>query len=116
MIKLPMPIESYFAARSLQDAEKAAVCFAEDATVWDNGEDLEIKGVEKIRDWIADTSVKLKITTEIKSVDKQGDSFLVAAVLSGDFPGSPYKFEYLFTLEEGKIKSLAIDPIGPVPS
>jgi len=32
--------------------------------------------------------------------------------VSGEFPGSPYKFEYRFEVQDAKISKLTIDPIG----
>ena len=114
MAKLPLPIDSYFAAKNLHEAEKAIHCFSKDATVWDNGEDLEITGLDNIRAWVERTSSQYKLSAEVKSFARDGDNYIVKVVVSGDFPGSPYKFDYLFTLEKGLIKTLAIDPIGPV--
>ena len=80
--------------------------------MWDNGEDLELKGIAKIREWMTGTVAGYKLTSEVVSGEPRGDEFAAGVVVSGDFPGSPYKFEYRFKLEGGRIAELAIDPIG----
>ena len=111
-IVLPLPIARYFAAKGGSDAEETLACFTEDATVWDNGEDLELKGTAKIREWMTGTVAGYKLTSEVVSGEQRGGEFAAGVVVTGDFPGSPYKFEYRFKLAGDKIAELAIDPIG----
>ena len=111
-IVLPPPIERYFAAKEGQDAEETLACFTEDATVWDNGEDLELKGIAQIREWMTGTVAGYKLSSEVKSGEMRGDEFVAGVVVSGDFPGSPYEFAYRFKLRGDGIAELAIDPIG----
>jgi hypothetical protein len=113
-IKLPQPVEKYFAAKGGANAEETLACFTGDATVWDNGEDLELRGIEQIRNWLSGTVAGYKLTSEVRSVEQRDDDYLIGVVVSGDFPGSPYQFAYRFTLKGDKIAELAIDPIGPV--
>jgi hypothetical protein len=110
--KLLPPIEAYFSAKGSEAPGQASALFAEDATVWDNGEDLELRGVANIRDWLSDTSAKYKLSSEVLSWDERNGEFVVRVVVSGDFPGSPYEFAYRFTLAGDKISKLVIDPIG----
>jgi ketosteroid isomerase-like protein len=109
---LPSPIDRYFAAKESSDVEDTLACFAEDATVWDNGEDLELKGIEQIRKWMTGTVAGYKLTSEVKSGESRGEEFVAGVVVSGDFPGSPYEFAYRFKIRGDKIAELAIDPIG----
>lgn len=46
------------------------------------------------------------------SGDAEGAVFVAGVVVSGDFPGSPYKFGYRFALLEDQVSELTIDPIG----
>ena len=110
--ELPQPVANYFAAKSGPDAEATLACFTEDATVWDNGEDLELRGIAKIREWMTGTVASYNLTSEVVSGETRGEEFVAGVVVSGDFPGSPYKFEYRFKLEGDKIAELVIDPIG----
>lgn len=107
---LPPPIEAYFAQN--MSAEATAALFTEDATVWDNGEELELKGARAIREWLSRTSDEYKLTSEVRSVEEKDGEVVVGVVVSGEFPGSPYEFAYRFTLDGGQIRALAIDPIG----
>ncbi|MEA2553776.1 MAG: hypothetical protein QOJ65_1952 [Fimbriimonadaceae bacterium] len=113
-LELPLPIERYFASKDSQDVLPLAEYFAIDATVRDNGEDLELRGLDKIDEWMSRNSGKYKLSTELKSVEQRNGVHVIAAVVSGDFPGSPYEFSYRFTLRSDKIEELTIDPIGPV--
>jgi hypothetical protein len=58
----------------------------------------------------ADAEETLACFTDDATVWDNG--LVVAVVVSGDFPSSPYKFEYRFKLKGDKIAELAIDPIG----
>jgi len=111
---LPEPIERYFAAKSSSSAEETLACFARDAAVWDNGEDLELRGKDAIRDWMTGTISGYDLTTEVQGLEEWEHRHVVRAVVSGNFPGSPYAFDYRFLLRDGKIAELAIDPVGPV--
>jgi hypothetical protein len=111
-IAFPPPIERYFAAKEGEDAEETLACFTEDATVWDNGEDLELKGIAQIREWMTGTVAGYKLSSEVKSGEMRGEEFVAGVVVSGDFPGSPYEFAYRFKLRGDRIAELAIDPIG----
>lgn len=111
-IELPTPIGEYFTAKGGDDADEALACFTEDATIWDNGEDLVLKGRAQIREWMTGTVAGYKLTSEFRSGEVVGDEFVASVVVSGDFPGSPYEFVYRFKVEGAKIAELAIDPIG----
>lgn len=111
-LELPLPIEKYFAAKGGPDAEETLACFTDDAAVWDNGEDLELKGIEQIRKWMTGTVAGYKLTSEVRSGEQRGEEFVASVVVSGDFPGSPYEFAYRFKLRGDKIAELAIVPIG----
>jgi hypothetical protein len=113
-LDLPLPITRYFDAKAGLEPSPLADYFTADAVVWDDGEDLELRGLSRIQEWLSTTSGKYKLTTELKSATQDGDHHTVAVIVSGDFPGSPYEFSYRFTLDGNKIKELAINPIGPV--
>ncbi len=112
---LPTPVSTFFAAKG-EDTERAAACFTEDAIVWDNGEDIKLQGTTEIRKWLSGTIAEYKLTTEVVSGEIVNSQFVAGVVVTGDFPGSPYKFEYAFTLHEDKIAELTINPIGSLSS
>lgn len=109
---LPLPIQKYFAAKGTDKTEEALDCFTDDAAVWDNGEDLELKGIAQIREWMTDSVAGYKLTSDVKSFEKRVEEYVALVVVSGEFPGSPYEFAYRFKLDGDKIAELAIDPIG----
>jgi len=113
-IQLPQPISAYFSAKGAADPRETLACFAEDATVWDNGEDLELKGIAEIREWLTGTVSSYNPSSEVKTLAQSDGKYVVGVVVSGDFPGSPYAFDYRFVLRGEKIAELAIDPVGPV--
>ncbi|MFZ4508466.1 MAG: nuclear transport factor 2 family protein [Fimbriimonas sp.] len=107
--ELPAPIASYFSSKDPTDAEQT---FAQNATVYDNGEDLELKGIEAIRQWLTGRVAAYDLTSQLVSYEQRGDEHVVGVIVSGKFPGSPYKFENRFRLTGEQILELAIDPIG----
>jgi hypothetical protein len=113
-LELPLPIEHYFASRGGQASSPIGEYFATDAVLWDKGEDLELRGLPKIEKWMSGNSSQYKLNTELKSIEERDGAHVVAAVVSGDFPGSPYAFSYRFTLLGDRIQELAVDPTGPV--
>jgi outer membrane protein assembly factor BamA len=113
-IQLPAPISAYFSSKGGADPGETLACFADDATVWDNGEDLELKGIDQIRGWLTSTVSSYNLSSEVRTVEQREGRYSVGVVVSGDFPGSPYAFDYRFHLRGQKIAELAIDPVGPI--
>lgn len=111
-IELPAPIARYFAAKGGSDSVATLACFAENATVFDQGEDRKLRGATEIRVLLEGTVAGYKLTSEVVSFESRGEGFLVGVVVTGEFPGSPYKFEYGFILVADKIGELVITPIG----
>lgn len=110
-VTLPVPMQKYFEAKG-KNAGVAVECFTADAVFFDHGEDLELRGADEIRTWLARTSDQYKLTSEVGAAEERDGLHVVTMVVTGDFPGSPYEFAYRFLLEDNKIKELAIDPIG----
>lgn len=109
--KLPLTIERYFASKGGDDTEETLACFADNAMVWDNGEDLELNGIAQIREWMTGVA-GYQLTSDVRSGEPRGEESVASVVVSGDFPGSPYEFAYRFKLRGDKISELAIDAIG----
>lgn len=110
--QLPEPIANYFQAKLSSDPEAILALFSDHATVWDNGEDRELRGFSQIREWLSGTVSGYKLSSNVVSCEQIDDEYVVGSVVSGDFPGSPYKFENRFMLEGEKIMKLIIEPIG----
>jgi hypothetical protein len=111
-IELPAPIERYFSAKADDDPDETLRCFTDDAVVWDNGEDLVLRGASQIRDWMTGTVAGYKLTSDLRGGEQRGEEFVASVVVSGEFPGSPYEFAYRFKLRDDKISEMAIDPVG----
>ena len=104
-IHLPPPIAAYFAADT-SDATVVARCFSESAIVID--ERREHRGKPAIARWRAEALAKYHYTSEPLAVDVAGPEVTVTARVTGDFPRSPVKLQYRFTLEGGSIARLEI--------
>jgi ketosteroid isomerase-like protein len=104
--ELPSPLGEYFAAANARDAERVANCFAEDAVVRD--ERQEIRGRDAIRGWAEETGRKYNYRAEILGFQKDPDRVNVRARLTGDFPGSPVELSYRFKLLDRWIQGLEI--------
>jgi len=65
-----------------------------------------IKGLAAIKQWKAETARKYRHTVEpLASVVRDGN-IVVTNRLTGNFPGSPVKLEFIFKLEGEKIASI----------
>jgi hypothetical protein len=105
--ELPAPIAAYFETDK-SDGEAIAQCFAEQATVKDEGRTHS--GRAAIKAWKTDASAKYSYTSEPISVEHNGGDCVVTSRLTGNFPGSPLNLRFTFRLEGGKIVYLQIAP------
>lgn len=103
---LPPALERYFAAKRSEDIDAMAAPFAEDAIVHD--EKRTHRGRPAIRAWIAETTAKYHDKAEVTGVETDGGKLRVAALVSGNFPGSPITLHFNFTMRDGLIAELAI--------
>jgi ketosteroid isomerase-like protein len=105
-IHVPSPIAAYIKAENAHDAQAVAACFTDEAVVRDEGKTIE--GRAAIRAWKVDTSKKYSATISPSAVEAHPHGFLVAAIVSGDFPGSPLEMKFDFTLAGERIAALEI--------
>jgi ketosteroid isomerase-like protein len=103
---LPEALAAYFAAQNRHDIDDMLAPFSETAVVKDEGE--EMRGPAEIRAWMEETTRKYRATVEVKNVEKDGETYAVAALVSGTFPGSPAMLHYHVTLAGGRIAHLEI--------
>ena len=103
-ISLPPLIDLYFTSENAHDPSAIDRCFGAGAVVRDEGK--TIAGVAAIKAWRIETGEKYRHIVEPLSVSK----VVVAAKVSGDFPGSPINLEHIFEIEGGRIVSLEIRP------
>lgn len=106
-VTMPPVLASYYAAKNSHDIEGMTACFAADAVVHDEGE--ELRGTAAIKDWITRTTEKYRVTVEVKEAKELGSEVAVTAMVSGNFDGSPLEMYYAFKLEGGRIAELKID-------
>jgi hypothetical protein len=107
-IILPSPIAAYLAADASDSPEAVSRCFADDATVKDEGH-THI-GRLAIAEWKADATTKYSYTLEPFSIGAEDDRIVVACHLEGDFLGSPLDLRFIFRLQSDKITELEIIP------
>lgn len=103
---LPKPIALYVAAENSGDTNLLAQCFTEHAVVRDENQIIE--GLDAIKKWKAETKKKYQHTLEPLRSNQKDDKINVTNRLTGNFPGSPFELEFVFTLDRDKIVSLEI--------
>lgn len=106
-VPLPQPIATYYHACDGYDKELLTRCFTDDAVLYDEGK--EYYGPAAICEHIMKANQDAKVSKEIMRCKEQNDrSFVVTAMLTGEFEGSPLPLDYHFTLDGVKIKALNI--------
>jgi hypothetical protein len=103
---LPTPIAKYFEAKNLHAIDAMLATFSDQATVRDEGKD--VVGRPAIHDWIEETTRKYRVSVTPTGVDQSGATTIVAATVSGAFPGSPIQLRYHFTVAAEQITHLTI--------
>ncbi|SHE75211.1 hypothetical protein SAMN02745157_0855 [Kaistia soli DSM 19436] len=103
-LNLPQPIADYIEANARLDIDGMLKPFLHDAVFIDNGKHFE--GQAAIRHLFEKEVIPVKaIFTPDKVRDEDGD-VVVEGPAHGDFPGSPIRFTYRFTLANDAIKTL----------
>ena len=106
MIDLPVCVAAYWTAANAGDTAAAAGCFTADATVEDEGKTH--RGSAAIAGWVEQTTQSAHPVVEPLRCSTEAGRLLVAAKVSGSFPGSPVELDFEFTLANGKISKLEI--------
>jgi ketosteroid isomerase-like protein len=105
-VKLPKIIETYVQSSNESDLPNFIACFAEKATVLDEGE-LRT-GHSEIKKWFTKTRSKYQFKSEPIDGKEDGKFFTLQAKVTGTFPGSPVTLSYRFQIKEGLIQDLRI--------
>ena len=103
---LPKPIADYVEANARLDIDGLMRPFQHDAVVIDNGKRFE--GRAAIRHLLEDEVIPVKAIFIPDAVREEGNDVVVEGPAHGDFPGSPLRFTYRFTLANDAIKTLEI--------
>lgn len=101
---LPKPIADYVEANARLDIDGMLKPFLREAVFIDNGKHFE--GQAAIRRLFEEEVIPVKAIFTPDTVRKEGDDVIVEGPAYGDFPGSPLRFTYRFTLVDGAIKTL----------
>ncbi len=103
---LPKPIAAYLASEKSHDTAAVTACFAEEATVRDEGR--TIQGVPAIKEWKEASKRKYQHSVEVIDAAQKDGKTVVRGLVSGNFPGSPIELQFAFTIVGDKIASLEI--------
>jgi hypothetical protein len=99
-------LDSYFEAKNRKDIDAALAPFADDAIVKD--ESHIHRGRMAIRAWMEEATAKYDDTAEPSGVEVGNGRMQVAALVSGNFPGSPATLQFAFRLAGDRISHLEI--------
>ena len=105
-IELPKPIADYVEANARLDANAMLQAFAADAVFLDNGK--RFAGHDQIRKLFEEEVIAVKAIFTPDSIRHEDHQVVVEGPAHGDFPGSPLRFTYRFTLEADAIKVLEV--------
>lgn len=107
---LPSAVRTFVAAHQAHDRETELSCFAEDATVTDEGHTHT--GLAELRAWLGKAESEYAYTTEVTGATSTDETHHdVVHHLEGDFPGGVVDLHFRFVLAaDGRIASLVIEP------
>ncbi|MEU2495019.1 nuclear transport factor 2 family protein [Streptomyces sp. NPDC007883] len=106
---LPEVITRYLTAHRAHDTAAAITAFTREATVIDDGNTYE--GIEAIGEWLDRSATEFTYTIHLTGAQQTGAARYIAAHhLEGNFPGGTIDLRYQFTLRDGLIERLAIEP------
>lgn len=103
-IDLPKPIVDFVGANARLDLDGMMKPFLRDAVFIDNGK--QFHGQAAIRQLFEEEVIPVKAIFMPDTVREEGGDVVVEGPANGDFPGSPLRFTYRFTLVHGAIKTL----------
>lgn len=103
-LNLPRPIADYIEANARLDIDGMMKPFLRDAVFIDNGKRYE--GLAEIRKLLKDEAIAVKAIFEPDTVREEDGDVVLEGPAHGEFPGSPLRFTYRFTLANDAIKTL----------
>ena len=104
-----MRTTTYLIPHRTRDLDTAIAQYAPDAVVADERHDHH--GPAEIRAWVARSATEYTYTTTVTAAYRgDQDHFDVLHRLEGDFPGGVADLHYRFTLRDGHIARLVIEP------
>jgi ketosteroid isomerase-like protein len=107
--QLPEIISSYLTAHQARDLDVAIQGYEPDATVTDEGRTY--RGPAQIRAWLARSASEYTYTVMMTGATRlDEDHYDVMHHLEGNFPGGTADLHFRFTLRNGRIARLLIEP------
>jgi hypothetical protein len=105
-MKLPPLITEFVHASNNRDSNAVTACFAEDAIVHDDGQ--EMRGLSAIKEWSDQGFEKYQYVIEPVGIADTGESTILTGAVSGSFPGSPVSLDFNFVIHQDRIVVLNI--------
>ena len=105
-LNLARPIADYIDANARLDIEGMTKPFSPDAVCIDNGKQFE--GQVAIRHLLEQEVLPVKAIFTPETTREENGDVVLEGPGHGDFPGSPVRFTYRFTLAENAIKTLKV--------
>ncbi len=99
-------LNAFVAAMNANDSTALVACFSPEAVV--NDEKHTHRGTSAIKAWFEEVSRKYRTEMSVTGIREQAGQTVLTADVSGDFPGSPFPFQYHLTVRNGKIAALTI--------
>lgn len=106
MKDIPEVVSAYFDANQANDVDALNQIFSDSAIVED--ENSLYRGIVEIRTWWLAMKEKYQYFLELIEVSNTDHISTVLTQVSGNFPNSPVKLKFQFTLENGKVVKLRI--------
>lgn len=103
---LPKPITEYIEANARLDVDGMLKPFAANALVLDNG--ARHQGHAELRILLEEAVVAARAIFTPDTVRHEKGQIVLEGPAHGDFPGSPLRFTYRFSLENDAIQTLEI--------
>ena len=106
---LPEVITRYLTAHHAHDTATAITAFTHEATVIDDGNTYE--GIEAIGKWLNRSATEFTYSIHLTGAQQTDATHYTATHhLKGNFPGRTIDLRYQFTLRDGLIERLVIEP------
>lgn len=106
MKDIPEVVSAYFDADQANDVDALNQIFSDSAIIED--ENSLYRGIAEIRTWWLAMKEKYQYFLELIEVSNTDHISTVLTQVSGNFPNSPVKLKFQFTLENGKVVKLRI--------
>jgi len=105
-LNLAKPIADYIDANARLDIEGMIKPFSPDAVFIDNGKHFE--GEAAIRHLLEEEVLPVKAIFTPETARQEDGEVVLEGPGHGDFPGSPIRFTYRFTLAQNAIRTLKV--------